>query len=90
MRETTLNIEMPASILTTLPVNRKQLPDYICKTLAVELFREGKLSLGKARELASLPDKWEMITLLGERGVSVNYTADDAEVDVDSLDRLLG
>jgi len=89
MRQTTLNIEMPVSILTTLPVNRKQLPDYILKTLAVELFREGKLSLGKARELAGLSDKWEMIRLLGERGVSVNYTADDAEVDVESLDRLL-
>jgi predicted HTH domain antitoxin len=57
--------------------------------LAVELFREGKLSLGKARELANLPDKWEMIRLLGDRGVSVNYTEDDAEVDVASLDRLL-
>ncbi len=89
MRQTTFNIEMPASILTTLPVSRKQLPDYILKTLAVELFREGKLSLGKARELANLPDKWEMIRLLSERGVSVNYTEDDAEVDVASLDRLL-
>lgn len=89
MRQTTLNIEMPASILTTLPVSRKQLPDYILKTLAVELFREGKISLGKARELANLPDKWAMIRLLGERGVSVNYTEDDAEVDVASLDRLL-
>jgi predicted HTH domain antitoxin len=89
MRQATLNIEMPASILTTLPVSRKQLPDYILKTLAVELFREGKLSLGKARELANLPDKWEMIRLLGDRGVSVNYTEDDAEVDVASLDRLL-
>lgn len=89
MRQTILNIEMPASILTTLPVSRKQLPDYILKTLAVELFREGKLSLGKARELANLPDKWEMIRLLGERGVSVNYTEDDAEVDLESLDRLL-
>ena len=89
MRQATLNIEMPASILTTLPVSRKQLPDYILKTLAVELFREGKLSLGKARELANLPDKWEMIRLLSERGVSVNYTEDDAEVDVASLDRLL-
>ena len=89
MRQATLNIEMPASILTTLPVSRKQLPDYILKTLAVELFREGKLSLGKARELANLPDKWEMIRLLGDRGVSVNYTEDDAEVDVESLERLL-
>ena len=53
------------------------------------MFREGKLSLGKARELANLPDKWEMIRLLGERGVSVNYTEDDAEVDLESLDRLL-
>lgn len=89
MRQTTLNIEMPASILTTLPVSKKQLPDYILKTLAVELFREGKLSLGKARELAGFQDKWEMVRLLGERGVFVNYTADDAEVDVESLDRLL-
>jgi len=41
----------------------------------VELCREGRLSLGKAAELAGAKSKWEMLILLSERGVPRDYTA---------------
>jgi len=55
----------------------------------VELYREGKLSLGKAAELAGAKSKWEML-LLSVRGVPLDYTADDAEKDLQTLEEVLG
>ena len=42
----------------------------------VELYREGKLSLGKAAEVAGVRNKWEMLMLLNEKGVVIDYTAE--------------
>ena len=64
MGQTVLNLEPPDSAIRAINVNKKMLPDYIRQTLAVELYREGKLSIGKAKELAGLATKWEMIQLL--------------------------
>jgi predicted HTH domain antitoxin len=59
-------------------------------TLAVEIHREGKLSLGKAAELAGTKSKWEMLMLLSVRGVPLDYTVDDAEKDLRTLEVVLG
>ena len=42
----------------------------------VELYREGKLSLGKAAEVAGVRNKWEMLMLPNEKGVPIDYTAE--------------
>ena len=55
-------------------------------TPAVELYREGRLSLGKAAELAGIKSKWEMLMLLNERGVPLDYTARDAKKDLQTLE----
>lgn len=44
------------------------------RSLAVELCREGKLSLGKAAELAGIKRKWEILMLLSERGMPLDHT----------------
>ena len=56
--------------------------------MAVELYREEKLSLGKAKELAGLSTKWEMIQLLNERRVDLNYSTDDWQSDLETLNEL--
>jgi predicted HTH domain antitoxin len=53
--------------------------------VAVALYREGRISLGKAKELACLESKWEMIQLLNQRGVDLNYTARDAKEDPETF-----
>jgi predicted HTH domain antitoxin len=71
--------------------NRIAREKYIRKrSLAVDLYREGKLSLGKAAELAGTRSNWEMLMLLSERGVTLDYTADDAEKDFRTLKSVLG
>ncbi|WP_069470259.1 UPF0175 family protein [Candidatus Marithrix sp. Canyon 246] len=89
MQQTKLNLEIPHSILVTLKIPKTQWVEYLRKSLAVELYREGKLSLGKAKEFAGLSNKWEMIQLLNERGVDIHYSADDSINDLETLNKLL-
>jgi predicted HTH domain antitoxin len=83
-------VDMPGSILALIKVDRDQLGPFIKRSLAVELYREGKLSLGKAAELAGAKSKWEMLMLLGERGVPIDYTSEDAKDDLQTLKEVLG
>jgi predicted HTH domain antitoxin len=82
-------VDMPGSILTLIKVDPDQLSQYIKRSLAVELYREGKLSLGKAAELAGIRGKWEMLMLLSERGVPLDYSAEDAKDDLRTLREVL-
>ncbi|MCX6680779.1 MAG: UPF0175 family protein [Methanothrix sp.] len=83
-------VDMPGSILALIKVDRDQLGPFIKRSLAVELYREGKLSLGKAAELAGAKSKWEMLMLLNERGVPIDYTSEDAKDDLQTLKEVLG
>ena len=56
------------------------------RSLAVDLYREGRLSLGKTAQLAGTKRKWEMRMLLSERGILLDYTANDAENDLPTLE----
>ena len=83
-------MDLSDSILALLKVDEDQLGLFIKRSLAVELYHEGRLSLGKAAELAGANSKWEMLMLLSERGVPLDYTADDAEKDIQTLEEALG
>ena len=48
------------------------------------------MSLGKAAEVAGMRNKWEMLLLLNEKGIPIDYTAKDAEKDLDTLKESLG
>jgi predicted HTH domain antitoxin len=83
-------VDLPGSVLALIKADKDELDPFIKRSLAVELYREGKLSLGKATELAGIKSKWEMLMLLSERGVPVDYTADDAENDLKTLKEVMG
>jgi predicted HTH domain antitoxin len=84
-----ITIDLPDAFTAVINVAQQDLPEYIKKTLAVELYREGKLSLGKAAELAGTANKWGMLVLLNERKVPLHYTAEDADRDLQTLDEAL-
>jgi predicted HTH domain antitoxin len=83
-------VDLPGSVLALIKVDNDQLGSFIKRSLAVELYREGRLSLGKAAEQAGAKSKWEMLMLLRERGVPLDYTANDAEKDLQTLEEVLG
>ncbi|MCD4808926.1 MAG: UPF0175 family protein [Methanosarcinales archaeon] len=90
MSEIKTILNLPASFPFSVKVHESEMPDFIKRTLAIELYREGKLSLGKAAELAGVRNKWEMLTLLDKSGVPLNYTIEDFEKDLDTLERITG
>ncbi|GAB6101145.1 UPF0175 family protein [Thermococcus atlanticus] len=54
---------------------------------AIELYREGKLSLGKAAEFAGLSVR-EFLYELRKRDVPINYTREEAEEDIRTVEGL--
>ncbi|MFA4702073.1 UPF0175 family protein [Pyrococcus kukulkanii] len=55
---------------------------------AIELYREGKLSLGKAAEFAGLTVR-EFLYGLRKRKIPINYTEEEAEKDVKTVEGLV-
>ncbi len=83
-------IDLPGSFMAAARVKEGELSTFIRHSLAAELYREGKLSLGKAAEVAGVRNKWEMVLLLNEKGIPIDYTAKDAEKDLETLKEALG
>jgi predicted HTH domain antitoxin len=73
-------IDVPGDVYDALNVPEDQRDETLRVELAVSLYRERILSVGKARELAGCSRR-EFHRLLGERGVERHYT--DEELDED-------
>jgi predicted HTH domain antitoxin len=58
------------------------------EALAIEGYREGKLSLGKLAELLGFATTHDANRWLAERGVPLNYSVKDFHDDCGTLDRL--
>ena len=57
--------------------------------VALHLYKNGTISLGKAGEILGL-SKQEMLHLLSIRDTPINYDVDDLKLDLETLDRVLG
>ncbi|ODS42442.1 MAG: hypothetical protein MSIBF_03735 [Candidatus Altiarchaeales archaeon IMC4] len=82
-------INLPKNILFQMKVENRNIEGFVRKNLAVELYREGALSLGKAAELAGVKTKWEMMTILNSKGVPISYSIEEVKKDVKTLDSVL-
>jgi predicted HTH domain antitoxin len=84
-----IEVETTGSLSSDFPLKIKgseaEMPGFIKKILAVELYREGKLSLGKATELAGFNSKWQMLKLLDSKCVALRYSVEDVEEDLKVL-----
>lgn len=61
--------------------------DELKQELALALFQQGKLSFGKAREMAGMT-VWDFQLLLGARKIPVHYDIEDYEDDLATLREL--
>jgi len=73
----TIFIEIPGEVAHAT----RMTPQELRQELAIHLFQEGKLSFGKAREMANLT-AWAFQQLLGSRGIVVHYDIEDYEEDL--------
>lgn len=79
----TISIEIPREIIHAT----RMTPDELKLELAIYLFQQGKLSFGKAREMAGMT-VWAFQLLLGSRGIPVHYDIVDYEEDLTTLKEL--
>jgi predicted HTH domain antitoxin len=76
----TLTIEVPQDVLESARLS----PDQARVELAIYLYSQGRLSVGKARELAGM-SLWEFRQLLGARRIVSHYDETELESDVQTL-----
>lgn len=74
-------VSLPKDITAIFKLEEKEIPSFIKQTLALELFREKKISLGKAAQIAGL-SKEEMMGLLATKKIPLHYTAEELREDV--------
>lgn len=79
----TIAIEIPREVVHAT----RMTPQELRRELAVYLFQQGKLSFGKAREMAGMT-VWALQQSLGSRGIPLHYDLEDYEEDLAALKEL--
>lgn len=89
MSTLTVSLEMPRDLLGALEVPRDQLEARLQELIALELFREGRISSGKGAELLGL-SKLGFIQLLAQHGISYfTESPEELVAEVKMLEQLL-
>lgn len=83
MRAATAHIEIPQDILDSA----RMTADQLLVELAVHLYAQGRLSLGKAHELAGL-SLWEFRQILALRQIPPHFESEDLEQELETLRHL--
>jgi len=81
-------LELPEEIASVCKVRKGDLEAFFRKIIAIELYREELVSLGKAAEIAGL-ERIDMMDLLRERKIPIQYGAEDLEKDIKTLEKVL-
>jgi len=79
----TISIEIPREVLHAA----RMTPRDMRRELAIYLFQQGRLSFGKAREMAGMT-VWAFQQLLASREIPVHYDLEDYEEDLRTLREL--
>lgn len=83
-----ITLKLPKSILPLMGSTETSIGQSIIETVAVALYHRRQISLGKAAEIAGIPVE-QMNQLLAKHGVSLDYTAEDAAQDWNTLREML-
>lgn len=79
----TISIEIPREV----PHAARMTPQEMKRELAIHLFQQGRLSFGKAREMADMT-VWAFQQILGSREIPIHYDVADYEEDLATLREL--
>lgn len=84
-----VKLELPRDLLSALGVPETEMEARLCELIALELFREGRISSGKGAELLGI-SKLAFVQLLSRHGIDYfSETPEELEVEVAVLDQLL-
>jgi predicted HTH domain antitoxin len=82
-----VQITVPAELLEAAGVNPADASRESARLLALELYRENKVSLGRAAELCDMPIEAFMV-FAGKHEAPMHYSVSDLEEDRLTLERL--
>jgi predicted HTH domain antitoxin len=82
-----MRIELPEDLVAAAQLNRANPSQDAARLLALELFREDKVSLGLAAELCQTPVEVFM-EFAGQREVPLHYGTAELEADRSTMQRL--
>lgn len=89
MSNLTISLNLPRDLLGALNIPESQLPRQILEILAIELFRQQRISAGKAAELLDL-SKLSFIELLAQHQIPYfTETPDELAAEVEAVEHLL-
>ena len=83
----TVTVQVPQEALALAGMDNQSDSERVCLLVALELFREERVSLGRAAELAGLGVE-EFMDFSAHRQVPLQYTADDLAEDRHTAARL--
>lgn len=83
----TVKVEIPSELAVAAGLDAGSLSEETTRLLALELYREDKVSLGRAAELCGTPVE-KFMEFASRHNVPLNYGADELEEDRRTLERL--
>jgi chromosome segregation and condensation protein ScpB len=86
MRDLTINV--PDELLHALSARQKDLSRAALESLLTDAYREQKISHAQLRRLLGFETSMEVDAFLKDRGIELEYTAEDLERDRETLNRL--
>ncbi len=82
-----VSVEIPKDLVAAAGFDTNNLSAEASRLLALELYREDKVSMGRAAELCRMTVE-EFMGFSAQRDVPLHYGADELEEDRRTLDRL--
>ena len=82
-----MKVELPAELILAAGLDASNLSSETARLLALGLFREDKVSLGRAAELCQMPVE-QFVEFAAQHNVPLHYGAEQLEEDRRTLERL--
>ena len=83
----TVNVEIPAELASAAGFDPRNLSAETTRLLALELYREDKVSLGRAAELSQMPVE-QFMEFLAQHNLPLHYGVNELDEDRRTLERL--
>lgn len=87
MQKLDVKLSFPREVVNILKTREEYLEPLLKQTVALELFREGVVSVGKASEIAGLTRN-EMLDLLASKRIPLHYAPPDLREDMEGPEKL--
>lgn len=84
-----ITIEIPEEIGNQLKQNWQDLPQKILEALALEAYRNGIMTSAQIQQLLKISSRWETEQFLQKSHAYLDYTVEDLEEDMETLNQVL-